>query len=174
MVGRLWKQKNPNALVVAAIELLSSGVHAHFVLIGDGELRAELVSKVKDSGYFANIHFLGWRTDTPKLLSALDIFVLPSLWEGMPLAILEAQAKGLPCIVSNIQGNNHLVIHGETGLLFELDNSRQLEQFISRLIDNNDERLLLGELSRRKILSEYDIEKRIQTISNLYLKNFRF
>ncbi|MEX5996073.1 glycosyltransferase [Providencia vermicola] len=56
--------------------------------------------------------------DSNHILKAFDIFVLPSLWEGMPLAILEAQATGIPCIVSNIQGNNHLVQHNINGLLF--------------------------------------------------------
>lgn len=171
MVGRLWRQKNPQAFINAAINLLSNSVVAHFVLVGDGELSDKLEAQVKDAGFQHNIHFLGWRNDTAQLLKALDVFVLPSLWEGMPLAILEAQATGLPCVVSNIQGNNHLVTDKVDGLLFDLDKPQHLSENISFLINNQTKRIQFGSAGREKILHGYDIDRRIENMTEIYLKN---
>ncbi|MCV5263984.1 glycosyltransferase, partial [Escherichia coli] len=66
-----------------------------------------------------SVRVLGWKDNVHDLLRGYDVFVLPSLWEGMPLAILEAQASGLPCIVSDIPGNNHLVLDSDNGFLFK-------------------------------------------------------
>lgn len=172
MVGRLWKQKNPTTFVKAAVSILSSGINAQFVVVGDGDLRKELETIISRAGCSKNIHLLGWRDDTVNLLKSMDIFVLPSLWEGMPLAILEAQSTGLPCIVSDIQGNNSLVEHEVDGLLFECQNSVELASMIKRLIDDKTERLSMGKLARKKILNSYDIDKRIERIGALYEKNF--
>ncbi|MEZ9909398.1 glycosyltransferase family 4 protein [Vibrio sp. 10N.261.51.A3] len=171
MVGRLWRQKNPQAFVNSAIALLEEQVDAHFVVVGDGELKAELEQQVIQAGFIDKIHFLGWRNDTPQILTALDIFVLPSLWEGMPLAILEAQATGLPCVVSNIQGNNHLVTDHKDGLLFDLDQPQQLPKKISQLINDKALRIKFASNARNKILREHDINNRIENVAELYLEN---
>ncbi len=173
MVGRLWRQKNPQAFVDAAINLLNDGVNAHFVLVGDGELRDELQTLVNDAGVTNQIHFLGWRNDTPQILQALDIFVLPSLWEGMPLAILEAQATGLPCVVSNIQGNNTLIVSDVNGYLFDLNKPEQFTKSIHDLINNKSLRGKLGMNNRETILKNFDIEKRVKKISEIYMSYFK-
>ncbi|HFF3529337.1 TPA: glycosyltransferase family 4 protein, partial [Escherichia coli] len=82
---------------------------------------------------------LGWRNDIPNILKASDVFVLPSLWEGMPLAILEAQSTGLPCIVSNINGNNCLVKNEFDGFLIELND---IDSFINALVRVTDDKVL--------------------------------
>lgn len=168
MVGRLWKQKNPHALLNAAINILEKRNDIHFVFVGDGELRESLEIAASFSSNANNIHFLGWREDTERVLRAFDIFVLPSLWEGMPLAILEAQATGLPCIVSNIQGNNHLVSDGVSGLLFDLNEKRALEHKIMSLVDSLSKRKALGQCARKIVESQYDIEKRVSILSSIY------
>ncbi|OCH04137.1 glycosyltransferase family 4 protein [Aliivibrio fischeri] len=170
MVGRLWEQKNPKALLTAAIEILKKRSDIHFVFAGDGELKGELEDCVNYHGLNANIHFLGWRNDTEYVLKAFDVFVLPSLWEGMPLAILEAQATALPCIVSNIQGNNHLVYNNENGYLFELDNNMQLGSLILDLINNSQRRIEMGTCAFNKIKNDNNIEFRILTLSQHYKK----
>lgn len=170
MVGRLWKQKNPKALLTAAIDILKTRADVHFVFAGDGELRAELEDYANSHGVSSHIHFLGWRNDTEAVLKAFDIFVLPSLWEGMPLAILEAQATALPCIVSNIQGNNHLVYHGQNGYLFELNNNKQLVDLILSLVDNLHHRIRMGNYALNKIKHDNDIEQRVITLSKHYQK----
>lgn len=175
MVGRLWKQKNPKIFVDTAINLLSnSGQNLHFILVGDGDLKIELENKVQQLGFADNIHFLGWRNDTPHILKALDIFVLPSLWEGMPLAILEAQSCGLPCIVSNIQGNNNLIVDGFDGFLFKLEETEQLYENIKILIDSPEQRVIFGKNAHDKVLKYNDIDVRIKCVANIYFRHFNY
>lgn len=172
MVGRLWKQKNPHALVNVALSILEKRNDVHFVFIGDGEFKASLIQQVKDKDKDKYIHFLGWRNDSERILKSFDIFTLPSLWEGMPLAILEAQATGLPCIVSNIQGNNTLV-NDHNGLLVDLDKSDSYIRQLLMLIDNASLRNKLGGAGLESILSSHDINKRINKLSLLYLNHFK-
>ncbi|MDC9524637.1 glycosyltransferase family 4 protein [Pseudoalteromonas sp. Angola-30] len=167
MVGRLWEQKNPIVFVNAAIEILSQKKNVQFFLVGDGELRSHLEEIVEQSGFSDKVHFLGWRNDIQDILRMLDVFVLPSLWEGMPLAILEAQSSGLPSIVSNIPGNNHLVTESD-GLLFNLSEQSKLNLNIHKLIANKALRESLGRAARAKIMHKYDINLRIRNISALY------
>ncbi|HDH7461920.1 TPA: glycosyltransferase, partial [Escherichia coli] len=121
MIGRLWPQKNPLCLLKAISQLIKSNKKIKCVFIGDGELYGEMADFINDNALHDSVKLLGWRNDTPILLNAMDIFVLPSLWEGMPLAILEAKSCGLPCVVSNIQGNRNIINGVDNGLLFDLN-----------------------------------------------------
>ncbi|AVV35239.1 glycosyltransferase family 1 protein [Halomonas sp. SF2003] len=169
MVGRLWEQKNPACLVEAYCQLWASGdPEADLVLVGDGALKESLEARVKLAGLEPHVHFLGWRTDTPELLRLCDVFVLPSRWEGMPLAILEAMGCGLPVIVSDIPGNRHLVHHAENGLLFPVENSGSLASALVELLENASLRIRLGASGRAKVEAEHDIQQRVQNMEALY------
>ncbi len=160
MVGRLWRQKNPTCLLRAALrELKQSNKRVQFYFIGDGELRDELEQVIS---------ILGWREDVTKLLSGLDIFVLPSRWEGMPLAILEAMASSLPVIASDISGNRDLVSHGVNGILFKPDDDEQLASEIMNLVNAKGMRDEMGITSRLKVLKHYQIHDRVQRMTDLY------
>lgn len=99
-VGRLDCQKNQTFLLDIFYEILKIKYQSKLLLIGDGELREELMSKCKKLGIENNIKFLGARTDISELMQAMDIFLLPSLFEGFPITLVEAQAAGLKCLVS--------------------------------------------------------------------------
>lgn len=169
MVGRLWEQKNPGGLVAAYRRLWAAGdPGADLVLVGDGELQPELAKVVQEAGLTEHVHFLGWRTDTPELLRTSDIFVLPSRWEGMPLAILEAMGSGLPVVVSDIPGNRHLVEDGAQGLLFPVEDDQALATSLRRLIDQPALRQQLGKAGRQKVVAEHDVQHRVEQMSSLY------
>lgn len=169
MVGRLWRQKNPVCLLRAAIRVLEkTDIKVQFYFIGDGELRSELEQMISEHGLSSQIQIMGWRQDVASLLSALDIFVLPSRWEGMPLAILEAMASSLPVIVSNISGNHDLVSHGIDGLLFDSDNDIQLSERIIYLLNSPDIRSGLGENARKKVIEHYQLADRVDCMAELY------
>ena len=170
MVGRLWRQKNPECFVKAGIELLKNNpLSIHFFLIGDGEEREKLEGLIKASGNQQAIHILGWRDDADRLLDGLDIFVLPSLWEGMPLAILEAMASSLQVVASNIPGNRDLVEDAENGYLFELNNEKVLVEKLRKLINDPALRNRLGESGRKKVQANYTLNERVKTMESLYL-----
>ena len=170
MVGRLWRQKNPACLLRAAQRVLKqTDKRVQFFFIGDGELRSELEQVISNHGLQSQIQVLGWRQDVATLLSGLDIFVLPSRWEGMPLAILEAMASSLPVIASDISGNRDLISHGVDGILFESDNDEQLAQGIMSLVNAEGMRDQMGVNARKKVLEHYAIHNRVERMEELYL-----
>lgn len=173
MVGRLWRQKNPHCLVEAASRILRDArVDVRFFLIGDGELRESLEQRIAELGLGDRARILGWREDMPDLLPALDIFVLPSRWEGLSLAILEALACGLPVVVSDIPGNRDLVDIDRDGLVFPDDDAAALATALTRLINDAELRHAFGQAGREKVLRYYRLEQRIERIRDFYLQRF--
>jgi glycosyltransferase EpsF len=100
-VGRFDHPKNHQFLVNVFCELLSTISKAHLVMIGDGPLRNQIETQVKSLGIQSKVHFLGVRSDVPALMAGMDLFLFPSLYEGLPVVLIEAQAAGLACVVSN-------------------------------------------------------------------------
>ena len=100
-VGRFAKQKNHLFLINAFYELVKINPEARLILVGKGELEKEIRAKVEELGLVDAVCFTGVRSDIPALLSAFDVFALPSLYEGMPNVVIEAQAAGLPCLVAD-------------------------------------------------------------------------
>lgn len=171
MVGRLWEQKDPVCLVKAYCSLWKQGdPGADLILVGEGELQPQLQEFVNEAGLQAHVHFLGWRSDTPDLLRASNIFVLPSRWEGMPLAILEAMGTGLPVIVSNIPGNCHLVTHEQQGLLFPAGDSTVLAKALNKLLAEPELHTRLGKNARFRVEQFHDIRDRVKRMESLYSK----
>ncbi|SDK79247.1 Glycosyltransferase involved in cell wall bisynthesis [Franzmannia pantelleriensis] len=169
MVGRLWEQKDPGCLVDAYCALWEDGdPGADLVLVGDGELQPLLEERVARAGLAEHVHFLGWRSDTPELLRASDMFVLPSRWEGMPLAILEAMATGLAVVVSDIPGNRHLVSHADHGVLFPAGDHVALGKALQCLLAQQDRRHALGRAARLHVETNHDIRMRVRHIEALY------
>lgn len=173
MVGRLWRQKNPACFVEAAARVVrDTRAQVRFFLIGDGELRASLEQHIAALCLGEQIRILGWREDMPELLPALDIFALPSRWEGLSLAILEALACGLPVVVSDIPGNRDLVEVDRDGLVFPDDDAAALAAALTRLVSDAESRRAFGRAGRVKVLRDYRLEQRIQYLRDFYLQRF--
>lgn len=168
MVGRLWAQKNPDCFVRAAVRLLREGHDARFFLVGDGELAAGLEARIREAGHADRIRILGWRDDVAELLAGLDVFVLPSRWEGLPLAILEAMAAGLPTVVSDIPGNRDLVDHEIDGHVFRPDDDADLAARLAQLIGDAGLRRQMGANARDKVLKNFDLAERVRKMESLY------
>ena len=100
-IGRFFEPKNHEFLIEIFSELCKKSRKFHLVLVGDGDLRKKIEEKVKALSLEGRVSFLGNRSDIPALLSAFDLFLFPSLWEGLPLTLIEAQAAELPCFVSD-------------------------------------------------------------------------
>lgn len=100
-VGRFFEPKNHEFLIDVFSELCKRNGKYHLVLVGDGALKAKIEEKVKELALECQVTFLGNRLDVPGIISAFDIFVFPSLWEGLPLTLIEAQAARIPCFVSD-------------------------------------------------------------------------
>ncbi|MDQ2946719.1 MAG: glycosyltransferase [Acidobacteriota bacterium] len=100
-IGSFRDAKNHKFLIEFFAELVRQSPEAHLVLAGNGILQAAIREQFARSGMSANVHFLGVRGDVPQILSSLDVFVFPSLHEGLPTVLIEAQAAGIPCVISD-------------------------------------------------------------------------
>jgi glycosyltransferase involved in cell wall biosynthesis len=130
-VGRLVDQKN-HALAIRAIgEVPAAGL----AIAGDGELRPELERLAAETGVADRVHFLGLRTDARALMGAADVIVLPSHWEGLPLAALEALASGTPLVATDVRGLRELLTDGENALLVPED-AAALATALRRVLDD--------------------------------------
>jgi glycosyltransferase involved in cell wall biosynthesis len=114
-VGRFVPAKNQRFFLEIASEISKRRRDIHFLLVGDGPLRPEIEEQAKAMGFNGNMHFAGSRTDVPRLMcGGMDIFVFPSIWEGLPVTLIEAQAAGLACVVSDRVTDEASVLPGQS------------------------------------------------------------
>lgn len=164
-VGRLTTQKGYIYLLEAIPKVLTILPNVHFVIIGDGELHTELLEYARRLGIQDHVDFLGLRTDVPSWLRQMDLFVLPSLWEGLPTAIMEAMACGVPVIATDIPGTNELVQDGITGWLVPEKDPQRLAQTILFALENHQLRKFVTQNAMNN-LNQFTIEE----ITNDYIK----
>jgi glycosyltransferase involved in cell wall biosynthesis len=121
-------------------------------------------------GITHRVHLAGRQDDVRVWLAALDIFVLSSDWEGMPNAILEAMAAGLPVVATAVGGTPEVVVDGITGLLVPRGDPEALRQAIARLMDDFDLRRRMGQAGRERVSSRFDIAVTARATETLYLQ----
>ncbi len=166
-LGRLTKQKGVTYLLEAASSIARSKSDCRFVIVGDGELRGELQKQAKDLD-LKNIVFVGYQRDVPAYLEMFDIFVLPSLWEGLPVALVEAMAAAKPTVATAVSGTPEVVIDGETGFLVEPKNVDQLADRITRLIEDPSLRKRMGRAARKRVEEKFSAATMIRATEQLY------
>lgn len=135
-VGRLSYPKAPEAGIRAVSLLVRKRRDIVYVMVGDGEDRDKVQKEISDLGLEDYVLLLGNRDDVGEILKVMDIFIMPSRCEGLPLALLEAMACRVPVVATSVTGNVEVVKDGVTGLLVDPDNPEQLSGAISRLLDN--------------------------------------
>jgi glycosyltransferase involved in cell wall biosynthesis len=172
-VGSLCQQKNQGPLVSLVAELCRHSRPSHLLLIGDGVLRGELEQQARQLQVDSYVHFLGVRTDVPQLLAASDIFLLPSRSEGMPAVLIEAGLAGLPSVVYDVGGTKEVIEHGRTGVLVASQDYAEFKRGVLRLIENPQERKVLGALARPRCLSRFAIQSVAEEYAALFLRLLR-
>ena len=144
-VARVERQKNP-LFIVPLMEKLPSSVH--FVWIGDGRKMDALRAAIQSEGLESRVHLGGWQEDASSYLNSFDIFVLPSYYEGLPLALLEAMAHGLPSVASDVDGMGDAVEHGISGFLCPVGDISSWTSNLHKLINSPELRAKIGEAAR--------------------------
>ena len=139
-----------------------------FIFVGEGPDRAALEAQAKALGVGERAAFIGYREDIPDLLACCDLFVLPSLYEGLPLAILEAMAAGKPVIASDIRGNDEVVINGETGLLVPAADSTALAGAIRAILSDHAFAQRLAEAGRARVCHEFTEDNMVSSVAQVY------
>ncbi len=166
-VGRLTFQKGITYLLDAASIIETKNRAVKFLIVGEGELREELEAKVK-SMRLGNIIFVGFQREIIKYLSIMDIFVLPSLFEGLPMSVLEAMACKKPVVATNISGTAEVVVDNQTGFLVEPKNVEQLTDRLMRLIANSSIRQQMGELGMQRVIQQFSAQRMINKTEEIY------
>lgn len=163
--GEINKNKNNKVIINALAKIGNSNLF--YVICGEGKLVNELKSLAQSSGLSERVKFLGYRTDVLEILQASDIFVMPSLREGLPRSLMEAMDAGKPCIVSNIRGNKDLVKNGIGGYLIEPNDIAGYVNAIAKLIDDESLRRTFGKNNQDSV-KKYSFKNVKQEMKEIY------
>ncbi len=164
-VGRLEPVKGPD-LLVDAWRQQTSDARRRLLIVGGGSLEDSLKATVEEAG-LRDVTFVGPTDDVLKYLQAADVFVLPSIWEGISNALLEAMAVGIPAIASDVPGNQALVKHGATGMLFKVGDRDSLSLAL-RAMEDPELRKSCGDAARRFVVNNYSLRASIARHRDLY------
>ena len=167
-VGRLVPIKDQALLLHAAKILLDRGFDLSMALAGDGSELERLGSLAASLSISSRVYFLGASRKVEDFLNALDVFVLPSVSEGMSNTVLEAMSSGLPVVATRVGGNPELIEDKVSGLLFEVGNIEQLVERLTNLTKNAELRHSLGASARARILAQYRLDGMIDRYRDLY------
>jgi glycosyltransferase involved in cell wall biosynthesis len=165
-IARLAEQKGQRDLIAAAPHVLERHRDVRFVVAGDGELREELERLAEPLG--DRFTFLGARDDVPDLLASFDVFAFPSRFEGLCLAVLEAQAAGVPVVATPVGGIRETVVDGETGWLVPPRDVEALAERISWCLDNADDARRAAAEAQRRVLERFSVERMVAETLALY------
>lgn len=170
MVCRLVEQKGIIYALQSLQELITHFPDVHLVIAGDGELADELKNEAIRLGIHHHIHWLGWREDAQTIMAAMDIFVMPSLWEGFGLVLLEAMSKRVPIVATHVSAIPEVVEHGNTGFLVAPRNPEQLTEAITCLLNDRPLRKYMGLLGEDRLERVFSVEKMVDETLQIYRK----
>ena len=165
-VGRLHEQKGHKYLLQAFDKVAD---RARLVIVGDGELRDELMMLADELQISDRITFLGARSDIHEFLSAIDVFIMPSLWEGQPIALLEALAMGKPCITTDVDGIPEIIANGVNGYLVKPKDIAGLTQVMNKAIDNPEILQQFANTGVNTITEKFLAPNMAKAIAEIYL-----
>ncbi len=168
MVGRLEKQKGHIYLIDAVAQLKEKYPDVVVLLVGDGELKAQLVEQVQRQKVAGNILFLGNRDDIPAILGISDVFVLPSIYEGVPLVLLEAMAAALPVVATNIAGTRELIESGVDGVLVEAESPEDIARAIDNVLSDVEQSRKMSVLAQTKVRERFTLQQMVSGTEDVY------
>lgn len=166
-VTRLSPQKAPLDFVEAAAQVAACRPDVHFVVVGDGPLRAPVEARVAALGLSGRFHLAGLRRDVPDLMHSFDLFALTSLWEGLPRVLPQAMAAGLPIVATAADGNAEAVTDGINGFLTPPGDPAALAAALLRLLEDPALARRMGEAGRARA-DEFDARAMVAAIAALY------
>jgi glycosyltransferase involved in cell wall biosynthesis len=168
VVGNLYPVKGHQYLIDGIPLILEKTPNTSFLFAGRGQLESQLKEQVYRLGLDKRVHFLGLRQDISRILAMLDVFVLPSLSEGLSMAILEAMIAGKPVVATQVGGNPELVLAGETGYLVPPQDSRALALSLTTLLLNREQALQFGAKGKNRAEGQFSLRTMVQAYQSLY------
>jgi glycosyltransferase involved in cell wall biosynthesis len=167
-VGRLEAQKGPDIALQIIAGLVHKGLALRYVWIGDGPMRNAFQEQAQSLGIAGSVTLDGWRDDIASCLQALDIFIMPSRFEGMSLALLEAMAAGLCCCVSDVDGMGEAIQHGVNGYLCASGNVARWCKQIETVVANPARRAEVGRRAREIAHGRFSIDGMASGVVGVY------
>jgi glycosyltransferase involved in cell wall biosynthesis len=167
-IARLvWKRGHEELLEAAAL-VAQTEPTARLLVVGDGPLRPALEQKAKERGLNGTVRFLGAVPRAARLLPHFDVFVLPSVWEGMSNGLLEAMAAGRPVVATRVGGNPEVVVDGESGLLVPPRDPKAMADALLRLLREPELARRMGEAASRRVETEFTLPRMVHRMESLY------
>lgn len=167
-VGNFAPEKNHIGLLDAFAQILCERPDSHLVLVGDGPLRAEVESRIEKLAMGQSVHLLGARADAACLVAGADLMLLVSHVEGIPGVVLEACARGVPVVATNVGGLAEIIENGQTGLLVPKDDMTALACEALRLLHNDDTRRRLGRAAHEFVSRHHSLEASVTECEEIY------
>lgn len=166
-VGSLWISKNHSFIVDIFVEILKKRINSVLLLVGEGPLRQSIEKKVHSLGITDKVIFTGSRADVNELLQAMDVFLFPSLYEGLPVSMVEAQASGLPCLISD----KVPIECKKTDLVYQMNLSDSPDKWAEKIEE-------LSKIERRNTYEEikksgFDVKSNAEKLENFYLDTYK-
>jgi glycosyltransferase involved in cell wall biosynthesis len=167
IIARLTEQKAHRYLfdAMASTDGLAS---MHLLVVGDGNLRDDLRARVERLGLSSRVHFLGARRDLGNLLAAIDLFVMPSLWEGLPLSMVLAMGAGLPVVATRVAGIPEVVQDGATGMLVPPADVDAIGSALATLVSDSSLRRRLGEAAAAFVRPRFGVDRYVASVTGVY------
>jgi len=170
VVGRLEEQKGQRYLLAALPKLIEGIPDLTVLVVGEGREAAALKRQAADLGVSPRVQFLGTRRDLPRLFRAMDLFVQPSLWEGLPLTLLMAMGARLPVVGTRVSGVSEVIEDGKNGRLAAPGDSEALTRTILELYRRPELRHRLGDAARRTVAERHSQEAMLRRLEQIYLE----
>ena len=170
MVGRLEEQKGHRLLMAALPEVSRAIPNLTVLMVGEGREMEALRRQVEELGVSSLVHFLGTRRDLPRLFRAMDLFIQPSLWEGLPLTLLMAMGAGLAVVGTQVSGVTEVIADGANGRLVPPGDSQALAHAILELYRQPGVRNRMGEAARQTVSGNYSQPAMLRRLEEVYLK----
>jgi glycosyltransferase involved in cell wall biosynthesis len=168
VVGRLESQKGHGYLLEAWPSVVGEFPDARLLLVGEGSLRGALETRARALGVGDSLIFAGFRADVPRLLDAMDVVVLPSLYEGMPLTAIEASAMARPIVATAVDGTPEVVREGRTGRLVEPADPPALGRALRDLLRDPEGARRMGQAGRDWVLTRFDLDRQVAATAHVY------
>jgi len=171
MVGTFKRQKGHRYLVDAFASVASQFSGLHLLLVGDGDLAGEVKAQVETARLVDRVHFLGSRRDVPDLLAASDSFVLPSLWEGLPVALVEAMASSLPIVATAVSGTSQVMVDGATGWLVSPGDAPALAAAMTELLSDPVRASAMSAAARERVTAYLSARGQAEHLASLFRRD---
>lgn len=168
VVGRLTKQKGISYLLKAVPTIVKRFSNLRVLIAGSGDDEVYLRSMAKELSISANVEFLGYVKNPADIIAQMDVFVLPSVWEGFPYVLLEAMILKKPIVATNIFGIDEIITHDRTGFLVDPKDPQSIADAVIALLSDRAMASRLGDAAYKKVLEHFTVDQTISRIETLY------